>query len=56
MVRRNLNESKKFIIRIIDLNKQFEAGEISFSVWQSDENWPLSYKQDLAMKKIRTNS
>jgi hypothetical protein len=38
---------RSVIIRIIDLNKQFEAGEIIFPIWQRNENWPVSYKKDL---------
>ena len=38
---------KSKIVRITDLNKQFNSKEITFPIWQRDENWPIKYKQDL---------
>jgi len=38
---------KSKIITISDLNKQFNSKEITFPIWQREENWPIKYKQDL---------
>jgi hypothetical protein len=40
---------KPVIIRITDLNRQFTSEEITFPIWQRNENWPLKYKQDLIL-------
>ena len=44
----NIDENlKSKIITISDLNKQFNSKEITFPIWQREENWPIKYKQDL---------
>ena len=41
------------IIRITDLHQQFMAKHISFPLWQREDKWSLSYKQDLIISIMK---
>ena len=41
------------IIRITDLHQQFMAKHVSFPLWQREDKWSLSYKQDLIISIMK---